>query len=1308
MNYSSGQGNGLLGMGWSIAGLSALSRCARTYAQDGEANHVLRSSVDGLCLDGNRLRLTSGTYGVASSTYQTEFETFSRVTAHGSAGVGPAYFIVEAKNGRIYEYGNTADSRIEIVGGSGTPRTWLLNKIRDRAGNAIEFVYAEDTANGSYQPTEINYGGNSGLGTSHPYRVRFVYETAQRPDPLATYFAGDSAVAGQVIEVRRMDRIDVEYNSALVRRYELTYESVGGMGSRSRLSSVQECAAAGDCFAASTFTWRNGTPGLSSSTNTGQTARGLVIDMNGDGFDDAVWVTTSSEIYYMLGSTSGYSSAINSGRTVNGVSGGPFLPLEWDGDGRMDLLATGPGNTWWVYRANGNGFDAPLDTSAAYVGPATAHVVADVDGDGRGDLVRADRPASAAHSLKVRLRSGASFGGELTAWTANPDLYELDASFPVNRSAFYNASSIRQPDFDGDGRGDVFVRLVRKGNPETGAPAQRQQVMFLSSGPVAAPTFVNGGGTPLSTVSSFQPFIGDFNGDGLQDIIYQIGTNGWRLRFNRGRGVGSEVSGPSNTGYGDQTAALVLDWDGDGMDDLLLPRISPFNWYVARSTGQGLQAPIDTGIPVNPGSLPGSIGISRVGDFNGDGLYEIGAVNTSDIWEIRLHNGVYADLLQNVTDGFGSSVTFSYVPITHNNYTKHFDAALPEQDYQGPRYVVSQYVATDGIGGTYTMSYWYYGARKHLQGRGFEGFQSRRTHDSRNGLYAYEYFNRTFPYTGTVFQRDLYQANGTTLIERTANTWTAHGYGSGFQMRYLPFANQSTTTRYEVGGVYNGQLIRTTVTNVTLDTFGNATNVASTVTDNDSSSPYAGQQWTTTTATTITPDTGANWCLSLPTHTTMTNTAPNVPTLTRNTASTPDYSNCRLSQVIAEPSSGTYKVTRDLSYDSFGNLSGESVTGIGMAARTTIINWGTSGQFPTSITNPLNQITQMGYNASLGVLTSQTDPNNLVVSWGYDGFGRKTSEMRPDGTATTWSYNNCSSNGCVSSNNRMTIVESVLNADASVQSDKNVYLDQFDRTLVTSQRMLSGAYDRNEVRYDAFGRVSQQSVPCTWSGCSAYWTTYSYDAINRLIQEQRPINAASGTLQTTTYQYLGRTTVVTDPQGKTTTKITTVAGSLGRSQDHNGYYQNFTYDAFGSLLSVSDSALNSLFSSTYDYGIDAFQRASTEMNLGARSFAYNALGERTSWSDAKGQNFSATYDALSRALTRTEAEGTTTWTWGNSAGGYNIGKLQSVSSPGYSEAYTYDTKGRLSHKQIVTDATYAYDYAYHTTTGLLNSRSRVG
>ncbi|MEM7220010.1 MAG: SpvB/TcaC N-terminal domain-containing protein [Pseudomonadota bacterium] len=86
LNYSSRGGNGLLGMGWSIGGLSAIERCRQTLATDGVNTAVEFGPNDRFCLDGQRLILTSGTeYGAAGTSYRKEVNDFTRVDAVGGS-----------------------------------------------------------------------------------------------------------------------------------------------------------------------------------------------------------------------------------------------------------------------------------------------------------------------------------------------------------------------------------------------------------------------------------------------------------------------------------------------------------------------------------------------------------------------------------------------------------------------------------------------------------------------------------------------------------------------------------------------------------------------------------------------------------------------------------------------------------------------------------------------------------------------------------------------------------------------------------------------------------------------------------------------------------------------------------------------------------------------------------------------------------------------------------------------------------------------------------------------------------------------
>ena len=204
LSYNSQTGNGLLGMGWSLSGLSAITRCGRTIAQDGVKGGVNFDANDRLCLDGQRLVAIAGTYGADATEYRTERESFSKIISYGGAGNGPAWFKVWTKAGQILEYGNTDDSRIEAVKAPGatatwpttTARLWAINRITDTKGNYLTFSYTEDTANGDYVPSRIDYTGNAGASLAPNNSVQFTYET--RPDATSGYVAGSTITTAKL------------------------------------------------------------------------------------------------------------------------------------------------------------------------------------------------------------------------------------------------------------------------------------------------------------------------------------------------------------------------------------------------------------------------------------------------------------------------------------------------------------------------------------------------------------------------------------------------------------------------------------------------------------------------------------------------------------------------------------------------------------------------------------------------------------------------------------------------------------------------------------------------------------------------------------------------------------------------------------------------------------------------------------------------------------------------------------------------------------------------------------------------------
>jgi hypothetical protein len=83
-------------VGWSVQGLSAITRCPQALAQDDNRSAATFTDTDRLCLDRKRLALRPGTgaYGADGSEYRTEINSFSKIVARCVQGGRPGWFEV--------------------------------------------------------------------------------------------------------------------------------------------------------------------------------------------------------------------------------------------------------------------------------------------------------------------------------------------------------------------------------------------------------------------------------------------------------------------------------------------------------------------------------------------------------------------------------------------------------------------------------------------------------------------------------------------------------------------------------------------------------------------------------------------------------------------------------------------------------------------------------------------------------------------------------------------------------------------------------------------------------------------------------------------------------------------------------------------------------------------------------------------------------------------------------------------------------------------------------------------------------------
>ncbi len=354
LTYSSQAGNGIVGVGWTVSGaMPSIERCPRTTVEDGApTSAVYLTQTDRFCINGNRLRWVSGNYGQAGSIYQTESADFSRISAIGTAGTGPQSFTVETKDGLIYEYGNTADSRV-LVGTLPTVLRWMLNKVRDRNGNNYTISY--NTATGFAVPNAISWTPVSAGFSTYQYKALFSYSTNRTDkDSILGYVAGQS-----VANRNRLDSIKIQSTIAgtttTKRLYALTY-ATGPTTSLSRLSQIQECAgdAGTNCISPTNVVYQAGQNGVSSTAST-VSAPSLTLmgkyDFNGDGQSDLVYTSGSTRVVVFATST-GFSSPYNTGiASTSQILAGHMTGMAGDG-----FLSAPIGGIWSYTYWNGTAF----------------------------------------------------------------------------------------------------------------------------------------------------------------------------------------------------------------------------------------------------------------------------------------------------------------------------------------------------------------------------------------------------------------------------------------------------------------------------------------------------------------------------------------------------------------------------------------------------------------------------------------------------------------------------------------------------------------------------------------------------------------------------------------------------------------------------------------------------------------------------------------------------------------------------------------------------------------------------------------
>ena len=746
INYSSQGGNGLLGMGWSLGGLSVIHRCPKTVAQDGVMGAVNFDSNDRFCIDGQRLVAITGSYGAPNTEYRTETESYSRIISYGTTGTGPSYFKVWTKGGQIMEYGNSADSRIQPQA-QATAMLWALNKVSDTVGNYLTITYTQDQPNGQFYPNRIDYAGNSNTGKTPTNSVQFSYET--RPDITPLYQAG--ALLKTTV---RMTNVKTYTGTTLTKDYRLTYNTSAAT-QRSRIATFTECAGDGVCVNPSSITWREGQAGgwfsfwSNSSTSRGSTANytHYFADINGDGIADWIQVSNNSDIGWVgLGNTSGnFVHWSNSSTSRGSTSNYTHYFVDVNADGFTDWVQVSKGSDiGWVGLSNASGNIVHWSNSSTSRGSTNnyTHYFGDVNGDGIPDWIQIN---NASNMAWVGLAKG---DGTYAYWSSTLTLPDIGS----NLSPYI-------VDVNGDGKSDIV--LVSR--------SQDRGWIGISRGDGTISPWVAIAG--VGAISNYAHYFADVNGDGIADWI-QVNNSSNMAWVGLAKGNGTYANWSATLtlpDIGSNLSPYFIDVNGDGKVDFVLVSHSQDVGWVGVSRGDGTNLPW-----VSLASVGATKNYTHYfADVNGDGVIDwIQVSNNDNIGWVGLNNLSAPDLLATLTTGLGVTTTLTYKPITDSSvYTKDTTAVYPYLDMQSPMYVVSHVTNSDGLGGNYAMDYSYVGAKAHLQGGGYMGFRQFSAHDPQTHIGTTTTFRQTYPYQGMPLTTQKV-TDSLVVLSQSTNTYT--------------------------------------------------------------------------------------------------------------------------------------------------------------------------------------------------------------------------------------------------------------------------------------------------------------------------------------------------------------------------------------------------------------------------------------------------------------------------------------------------------------------------------------------------------
>ncbi len=1191
------------------------------------------------------------------------------------------------KKGTVYIYGVTADARQDDPNDSSIIYKWMLEEVRDTNDNYIKYEYYK--ADGQIYPYKITYTGNG--TTDGIFEVEFALEN--RSDVITQNKTGFSVITSD-----RIKSIEAKINGDWVRKYDLGY-TPGDNSERSLLSSITESGkdqnANVTALPPTTFSYQI------ASTGVGQP---FASDWN--------WATPVS---------TSISTRSSFGAVVADVNKDALPDIMESYENAAPVLYKGTylnkGDGTWTLDTNLN---SPIIFSCCM--PTTEQGIrsADLNGDALIDLVQSGNTGGGSIN-QAYINSGSSWTLD-TNWVAPFHFV----------SATYGDVGARMADINGDNLPDFFRAFDAGGSIDT--------VVRLNNGT----EWVQSLGWDIPVDLRFGVVPVDYNGDGLLDFL-----KGYRDGFNVDHQEAYKNNGDKtwslDANYAPQiifamqmsystlpigTTFSLGDVNGDGLIDILAGQSSTLTGAYL-NTGSGWHFSTDWGFGAP--ALIINDPAERIADFDGDGMIDF----------YTSHNGATlsknqrqkADLLIGISNPAGASSTIEYK--TSPKYLDgNGDLLNPELPFVLD--TVHKITTDDNNGNVATTEYSYEGGQYYFNdylNRKFAGFHIVTKTDAVGNITNTYYhqgdasnssvgeYNDHVSKIGKIYRVENYDSSGN-LYKKTINTWDKYNLGTGRDFVKLA---QSVSSDYDGNSTHKDIAESYTYD----DTNGN------TLTKTEWGEVTGANDGTFTDTgiddrkTTLTYATDGAYLVGLP-----------------ETEKVTDHSNVTVKEILHEYdgqalgtvtlgnetktkeliTSGAYKTT-EKDYD--------GTYGLVVASRDALSNqtdysYDTYNLYPETVTDTLSIVEKYFYDYSSGKVTDYYDKNSNQFTTVYDGLGRPLEEKIPSTsgqvTKAMYAYDDVNFPNSVYKRNYL---------NSSLTTDSYTYMDGLGRPIQTrTQAATAGDYRVSDTIYDALGRVYKQSLPYFASGSAhtaptstaALYSESLYDPLGR-------ITKISNTVGDTLYAYDNWYTEITDPNGKIKGYEKDAFGNLVKVDEHNQaatYTTRYYWDATGNLASIKDAS-NNVRAFAYDKlgrrisADDLHTLADT--TFGLWQYVYDDQGNLKSRIDAAGVQTDYNYDQLNRVIkeddtsnsgldisfaydtcangvsklcTVTQLSGTTT-DYDYDLVGNVASETETISSTGYTTAYTYDYQNNITNINYPDSADVMYDY---NDAGMVKSISR--